>query len=242
MSFLNATLVFGVVAASIPVLLHLIARKEPRRVLFPSVRFLTKRFESNRNRMRVRRWWLLALRIAALVLLALALARPAIHQSLSVTWLTIGIVTAVAAVLLILASVAAVKGQSRGLIFSLCGAATLAILISLGWGVATYATGPGVSDSSRQPVAMAIVLDNSPTAAWSTSGDDRMERIKEIAAWMIARVPRSSRIAVMDRSSQVAAFALDTSSALARVEQTEPLHQTRDIGSRIEAAIRLVHQ
>ena len=64
-TFLNATLIFGVAATAVPILLHLIARREPRKVVFPSIRLLTKRFESNRSRMRVRRWWLLALRIAA---------------------------------------------------------------------------------------------------------------------------------------------------------------------------------
>ena len=77
MTFLNATLIFGAGAVAVPIVLHLIARREPRKVVFPSVRFLTKRFDSNRSRLQVRRWWLLALRIAALVALALALARPA---------------------------------------------------------------------------------------------------------------------------------------------------------------------
>ena len=106
MTFLNATLLFGLAATAIPVVLHLIARQEPRKVVFPSVQFLTKRFESNRSRLRVRRWWLLALRILAVGLLAIALARPAIHQSLSITWLTIGLIEALGAVLLVMASVA----------------------------------------------------------------------------------------------------------------------------------------
>ena len=91
MTFLNATLLFGLAAITVPVVLHLIARREPRKVVFPSIRFLTKRVESNRSRLRVRRWWLLALRILAVAMLAIALARPAIHQSLSITWLTIGL-------------------------------------------------------------------------------------------------------------------------------------------------------
>ncbi|MEE2935991.1 MAG: BatA domain-containing protein, partial [Planctomycetota bacterium] len=66
MTFFNATLIFGITAIAVPLVLHLVARREPRKVVFPSVRFLTKRFESNRSRLRVRRWWLLALRIAAL--------------------------------------------------------------------------------------------------------------------------------------------------------------------------------
>ena len=94
MTFLNASLIFAVAAASMPIALHLIARREPRKVVFPSVRLLAQRLQSNRSRLRVRRWWLLALRIAAVAAFALALARPAIDRSFSVTWLTIGMVAA----------------------------------------------------------------------------------------------------------------------------------------------------
>ena len=65
MTFVNTALLFALAAVGIPIALHLIARKEPKQVMFPSVRLLTQRFETNRSKVRVRRWWLLALRIAA---------------------------------------------------------------------------------------------------------------------------------------------------------------------------------
>jgi len=91
MSFLNATLIFGVAAAALPIVLHLIARREPQRQVFPAVRFLTQRLEVHRSRLKIRRWLLLAFRAALLGLLALAFARPQIHQAAAGTWLTIGI-------------------------------------------------------------------------------------------------------------------------------------------------------
>ena len=111
--FLNATLLFGLGAISVPIALHLLARREPRKVVFPSIRFLTKRMESNRSRLRVRRWWLLALRILAVAMLAVALARPAIHQSLSITWLTIGLCSLVGLILLLLATIALSRGEAK---------------------------------------------------------------------------------------------------------------------------------
>ena len=39
-TFLNASLIFGVAAIAVPIVLHLIAKREPRRVVFPSVLFL----------------------------------------------------------------------------------------------------------------------------------------------------------------------------------------------------------
>ncbi len=240
MTFLNATLIFGAAAMAVPIVLHLIARREPRKVVFPSVQFLTKRFESNRSRLRVRRWWLLALRIAAVAALALALARPVIHQSLSVTWLTIGLLAAMGIALLVMASVSLARSQSPPTTYSLAAAAAAALLWALTWGLYTYASGPVPVTDSIEPVSIAIVLDNSPTSAWKTASDDRIGRMKDLATWMVTRLPRTSRIAIVDRSAQVATFSLDVASAISKIEQLRPLEVTQPIASRIDAAARLV--
>ena len=240
MTFLNATLILGVTAVAIPIVLHLLAKKEPRKVVFPSVRFLTRRFETNRSRLLVRRWWLLAMRIAALAALAIALARPAIHQSLSITWLTIGMLVAAGVALVVLASVMILRGGTTPTAYSLVTAASVAILAAVAWGTYTYASGPAPLAQQGQPAAVAIVLDNSPTSAWQTSRDDRITRMKDLATWLVTRLPRSSRIAVVDRSAQVSTFSLDVASAVSKIEQIRPREVTRPIASRIDAAARLV--
>ncbi len=225
---------------AVPIVLHLIAKREPRKVVIPSIRFLTKRFESNRSRLQVRRWWLLALRIAAIALFALALAQPAIDRSLSVTWLTIGLVTAGGVAALILASVALARGQSRSTIYSLATAGIAAFIVAALWGGYTYASGPSARLDNTAPVSIAIVLDNAPTSAWRSGDDDRINRMQDLATWMIARLPPTSRIAIVDRSSQPAIFSLDAASALAKVERLRPLEVTQPIDAKIDAAIRLV--
>ena len=240
MTFLNASLIFGLAAIAVPIVLHLLAKREPRRVVFPSVVFLTKRLETNRSKLRVRRWWLLALRVAALAALAFALARPTIHRSLSLTWLTIGMMIALGVALLVMATVALSRDLSRTLVRSLAGAGAMALLLALLWGGYTYAAGirPTIDDAA--PVALAIVLDNAPTSSWKTVGDDRIARMKEIATWMVTRVPPTSRLAVMDRSGAPAAFRLiwpapcPKSISLCAMEVTSP------ISGKIDAAIRLV--
>lgn len=240
MTFLNATLIFGLAATAVPVVLHLLSRREPRTVVFPSVRFLTKRFESNRSRLQVRRWWLLALRIAALAMLALALARPAIHRSLSLTWLTIGIVAVLGVALLVMATISLSKGQSRTTTYALGGAAAVTLLLTLIWGASTYVSGPALVLDSIEPVSIAIVVDNSPTSAWKTANDDRIAKIKDIATWMTTRLPPTSRIAIVDRSAQPAAFSLDVATAISKIERLRPLQITQPIATRLDAAARLV--
>lgn len=239
MSFLNASLLLAFAAGAVPIVLHLMSRREPRRVTFPAVRFLTRRFESNRARIRVRRWWLLALRVLALVAVAAALAHPVIRRDVSVVWITIGLVALLGVGLLAMASVAAVR-TGKGAAIGFLAAAIAAFLVALGWGGYTAASGPSPTIDSASPVAIAIVIDNSPTIGWRTSDDDRVTRIRELAAWLISRVPVSSRIAVVDRSSTPAAFSLDVAGALSKVDAVQPLQVTTPIASRIDAAVRLV--
>ena len=218
----------------------MLARREPRKVVFPSVRFLTKKFESNRNRLRIRKWWLLALRIAALAALATALSRPAIHRSLSLTWLTIVLLAAVGIGLLVMATVAITKSNSKATSYGLGVAALLMLLGALLWAAYATTSGPAMSIDQAQPVAIAIVMDNSATSAWNSSGDDRIVRMQNLAIWMVTRLPRTSRIAIIDRSAQAASFSLDVGSAVSRIEAIRPREVAQPLASRLEVAAQLV--
>ena len=76
MGFLTPALTLGALAVAVPIMLHLVMRRQPRMLDFPALRFVLQRRESNRRRMQLRHWLLLALRCALIALLALALARP----------------------------------------------------------------------------------------------------------------------------------------------------------------------
>src|SRR5687768_11749692 len=78
MSFLNPLFLFGLLAAGIPIVIHLLTRKRPRRVEFSSVEFLREVNVAQLRRFRLRELLLLALRVLAIALLALALSRPAL--------------------------------------------------------------------------------------------------------------------------------------------------------------------
>lgn len=240
MSFLNVSLLIGIAAAAVPIALHLLSRREPRHVVFPSIRFLTQRYQTNRARLQVRRWWLLALRVAALAALAIALAQPTIARSLSLTWLSIGVVAAVGVALLVMASLALARGGRRGTGGGLAAAGLLTLLAAGGWGLVTAARGPALATDPSVPTALAIVLDNGPHAAWATDEDNRLARLQRQASWVVARLPRSSRVAIIDRSEQLASFSLDVSSALARIEQLRPLEVAQPITTRLQAAVALL--
>src|ERR1051325_11967301 len=63
-------------AAAVPLLLHLLRRRIGTRVDFPAVRYLEKAEQEHSARLRLRNWLLMALRVIAVLLVALAAMRP----------------------------------------------------------------------------------------------------------------------------------------------------------------------
>ncbi len=76
MAFLNPIFLLGAIAAAVPVLVHLVRRTRAPRVPFPSLMFLRKIEQKTIRRRKLRNLLLLLVRCAALLLLALAFARP----------------------------------------------------------------------------------------------------------------------------------------------------------------------
>lgn len=78
MSFLNASLLIGLSAVAIPIVIHLLNRRRFRKVRWAAMRFLQVSVEQNQRRMKLEDLILLALRVLLFALLALALARPVV--------------------------------------------------------------------------------------------------------------------------------------------------------------------
>lgn len=76
MSFVQIGFLGALAALTIPILIHLVFRQRPKRVDLGTLRFLRVVLEHNARRRRVMRWFLLALRMACLVLLAFMFSRP----------------------------------------------------------------------------------------------------------------------------------------------------------------------
>ena len=76
LSFLVPAFLFGCLAAAVPIVLHLRRRERLPRVPFSDIRFLRGATIEQTRRRRLRELLLLALRVAAMLLLAFAFARP----------------------------------------------------------------------------------------------------------------------------------------------------------------------
>ena len=76
MSFLTPLFFVGLATLAVPVLVHLIQRERKRVVEFPSLMFVQKIPYQSVRRRRIRHWFLLLMRAAAMALLIAAFARP----------------------------------------------------------------------------------------------------------------------------------------------------------------------
>ncbi len=85
MTFLNPLVLFGLVAAAIPLIIHLFNFRRPKRIDFSSLEFLKELQRTTMQRMRIKQWLLLLLRTLALACLILAFARPTLTGGLAGT-------------------------------------------------------------------------------------------------------------------------------------------------------------
>ncbi|HKY08463.1 MAG TPA: BatA domain-containing protein [Candidatus Binatia bacterium] len=74
--FLYPAFLVGLLAASLPILIHLLNRRRLQRIQFPAVRFILLSQKRISRSYRLRHWLLLALRTLAVVFLVLLLANP----------------------------------------------------------------------------------------------------------------------------------------------------------------------
>src|SRR5882757_5144377 len=83
MGFVTPALLGGAALVALPIMLHLIMRRESKLLKFPALRFVQQRRLMNQHRLRLRQLLLLALRCAIIAFLAFALARPTLRGSTS---------------------------------------------------------------------------------------------------------------------------------------------------------------
>ena len=76
MSFLAPTLLWGLLAATIPIIIHLFSLRRTRTVHFSSIRFIKELEHETIKKLKLRQWLLLILRTLAIVCIVLVFARP----------------------------------------------------------------------------------------------------------------------------------------------------------------------
>ncbi|HZW38505.1 MAG TPA: BatA domain-containing protein [Ignavibacteriaceae bacterium] len=79
MIFLNPSILFGLLAASIPVVIHLLNLRKLKKIEFSTLAFLKKLEKNKIRKIKLKQWLLLALRVLIILLIVLAFSRPALE-------------------------------------------------------------------------------------------------------------------------------------------------------------------
>ncbi len=81
MTFLNPAVLFGLLATSIPIILHFFNLRKLKTIEFSTLIFLKELQKSKIRKIKIKQWLLLILRILIITFLVLAFARPTIKNS-----------------------------------------------------------------------------------------------------------------------------------------------------------------
>ncbi len=258
MSLINGALLFGLAFAAIPLLLHMLMKSKPKKLLFPALRLIQMRKKTNTRRLRLRHIWLLLLRTLLFALLVLAITRPSLPAAnYGLSWVELGTLLGV---------IAAGAGvyywlkrkwtkqrlaphefkYKRSLLRGGTGigiALLTALLVGLPYGkrIAAEISGESASDLSQNvPVAAVFVFDNSLSMDYRLENKTRLEEAQEIATAHLGSLPPGSRVAIADISAnREMIFQGDLISARARIESLETEPGTLEINDRLKAAFEL---
>ncbi len=80
MIFLNPAILFGLLAASIPVIIHLFNLRKLKKIEFSTLTFLKELQKNKIRKIKLKQWLLLALRVLIILFVVMAFARPALQS------------------------------------------------------------------------------------------------------------------------------------------------------------------
>jgi hypothetical protein len=80
MIFLNPAILFGLLAASIPVIIHLFNLKKLKKIEFSTLAFLKELQKNKIRKIKLKQWILLALRVLIILFIVMAFARPTLKS------------------------------------------------------------------------------------------------------------------------------------------------------------------
>ena len=136
---MHAILLATAMLVGLPILLHLIMKQEPKRLVFPAIRFLQQKRRINQRKMRLRHFFLLLLRMLLIALFGLALYQPSLTGDFG-----------------------------------------------------------GINFSGEQPVAVAMIVDTSPSMGYTANDRSRLDEARRRALELLDDLPSGSKVAILD--------------------------------------------
>ncbi len=219
----------GLAATAVPIVLHLLSRGKPKKVVFPALRFARQKFAENKRKLTLKRLLLLALRVGTLVLLGLTLARPVFLPPDAATFLDEARQTG---------EVGETNENTE---------TTQTKQTAETSETSETASGPRRPEKAgiagrNAPVAAAIVVDSSVRTGRVKNNESFFETARTTAAAIVAQLPPDSEIAILDGTFDGDAFQPDRFAARTRLEKLEIEPGGRPVAETTLEALRLVER
>ena len=248
-------LLLGLGLVLVPVILHLLMRAKPKKLVFPALRLIQNRKRTNSRRMRLRHLGLLTLRMAVIGLLALAVARPSVppadYSLHTGDWLRLFVIGAVG-VGLYGGLVSLWKRQKtpphefsyrRSMLRGGLGIGVVLLLaLFVVWPyqrrIAAAITQPTMTPDEFLPVAAVMLFDSSLSMQYRHESKTRLEVAQEIATKQIGAMPRLSRVALCDTGGEAQIrFSSDLGGVVKRIAGLTGHVVNRPLDDRLLAAL-----
>lgn len=248
-------LLLGLGLVVVPVVLHLLMRAKPKKLVFPALRLIQNRKRTNSRRMRLRHLGLLILRMAVIGLLAVAIARPSVppadYSLHSGDWLRLLLIGALCAALYYFfvmrwkrqrTSTHEFTYRRSMLRAAVATAAVLLLALFVVWPyqrrIAAAITQPTVTADEFLPVAAVMLFDSSLSMQYRHESKTRLEVAQEIATKQIGNMPRLSRVALCDTGGEAQLrFSSDLGGVTKRISGLTAHVVNRPLDDRILAAL-----
>lgn len=257
MSFLNPTLLGGLLLAIIPIAVHLLLRAKPKRLIFPALRLIKQQRRQNVRRLQLRHLWLLLLRIAVIVLIVLAVCRPSLpaaNYSLTLSeWLTL---LSIAALSIggYLAAMTLWRRRSipqatlltrRTMLRGGIGAAALLLaLLGVAWPYARRVSAeikdPAPRSAENVPIAALFLFDTSASMSYKQANKTRLRAGQEMANAYLGLLPAGSKVAVAATGDTTpTAFSTDLVAAQTRINTLEIKSVSQPLNDRLRTLLEV---
>ncbi len=193
MTFLNWTMLLGLAAVSVPIVIHLLNRRQARRVEWGAMQFLRASLASRNRRILIEEIILMAIRCLWIALVALALARPFAPSRSAVPWALVVPAVLIAAVL---AALAGAMWRQRRVRWRLLGVAGVLLLLAVGTSVYERIAQGRMWTVSGGEKDVAIVIDASESMRLKVAGRSNFPRAVDDARAVVAACRPADAISI----------------------------------------------
>jgi len=188
----------------------------------------------------LRNWLLLALRMAAIALLAALFARPTVDSAAMAYWLR-ALLLGVLAPLAIVVFAYSLLNRKSNLLVGATGIASLLLCAGLAYFLfkGFNSGGGGNLGDASDPVATALVFDTSPRMGLRHENKSRLEQAREMARELMKSLPADSEVAIID-GANFGAFSVDLGVAATSVDALDVMDLDYPLSDLVSRGLELI--